>query len=109
MRNIIILMVLVFLNPVGLAWSDSTDTEDLRTQQQKLKELLDRIGEAQEQRGQQREMLKKLEKRMSCNWKLIQDYDDCEKKFRDNLEAHVNCKHEAKKKAAECISSSNEE
>jgi septal ring factor EnvC (AmiA/AmiB activator) len=106
--NLNIFLIVFLLCPFGLAWSDTTGTEDLKAQQQKLKELLDRIEEAQDQRSQQRDMLRKLEKKMSCNMELIQDYDDCEKKYKDNLEEHVNCKHEAKKKAAECISSSDE-
>ena len=100
--------MIVFLNPVGLAWSESTDTDELRAQQQKLRGLLDRIGEAQELRGEQHTTLRKLEKQMSCNWGLIQDYDICEQKYKDNLEAHVSCKQEAKKKAVECLSSSSE-
>ena len=103
-----IFLIIVFLIPAGNAWSENSNTEELRAQQQQLKELLDRIGEAQDQRGKQREMLIKLEKQMSCNWELIQDYDNCELKHKDNLEEHVNCKREAKKKAAECLSSAAE-
>lgn len=109
LKNILkYILLAIFLNPVGFAWSTSTDTEELRSQQQKLKELLDRIGEAQDQRKEQRTMLRKLEKQMSCNWELIQDYDVCEKNHKDHLEEHINCKREAKKKAVDCISTSAE-
>jgi len=103
-KSLFLLLALAVLNPVTLTWSDDTDTELLKSQQHKLRELLDRIGEAQEKSEQQKDMINKLEKKMSCNWGLLQDYEACEKKYKDSLEAHVNCKYEAKKKAAECLS-----
>jgi len=103
-KYLIFLLALVFLNPVTIAWSDDTDTETLRTQQQKLRQLLDRIGETQEQNEQQKDTIKKLEKKMSCNWELLQAYEACEKNIKDNLEAQINCKQEARKKATKCLS-----
>ena len=107
-QYLLTLLAVISLTPISLAWSASAETEELKAQQQKLRELLDRIGEAQDQRGKQRATIKKLEKQMSCNWGLIQDYDNCEKKYADNLEAHVDCKRDAKEKAIECLSLSSE-
>ncbi|WP_455218301.1 hypothetical protein [Kaarinaea lacus] len=102
------LLASILLFTCNTALSASTETEELRVQQQKLKELLDRIGEAQDKRGKQYATLKKLERQMACNWGLIQDYDDCEKQHANNIEAHLNCKQAAKKKAIDCLSSSAE-
>ena len=106
-----ILKIFLFLTITCLghtAWADDQQTQDIKEQQKDLKELLDRIGEAQDQRKDQRDTLKKLEKQMSCNWTLIQDYENCEKQFKDNLEAHVKCKHEAKEKATKCLNEASE-
>ena len=107
--NLIFFLVIILLNPISIAWSDDANSETLNDQRLKLKELLDRIEETQDQRNQQKATLKKLERKMSCNMELLKDYETCEKNFKDNLEEQVTCKHEAKKKASECLSSSEEE
>lgn len=91
-----------------MALAEDQQSQEIREQQKDLRELLDRIGETQDQRKDQRATLKKLEKQMSCNWALIQDYENCEKQFKDNLEAHVKCKHEAKEKASQCLNEASE-
>lgn len=106
--NIAFILLLLISCMYSSAWAEGDQSKEIREQQQSLKELLDSIGEAQEQRKEQRATLKKLEKQMSCNMTLIQDYENCEKQYKDNLEAHVKCKHEAKQRAADCLSSSDE-
>lgn len=98
-------LLIFLLSPIHSAWSEDSDVEELKAQQQKLRELLDRIGETQDLRGKQRDTLRKLEKQMSCNWELINDYDSCEEKHRQDLEAHIKCKQKAKAKATECLTS----
>lgn len=107
-KKLLLLLAAIILNPINFAWSDNDNIDELRKQQRELRDLLDRIGEAQDQRDKKHATLKRLEKQMSCNWGLIQDYDNCEMKHKSNLEAHVSCKQEAKKKAIDCMSSSTE-
>lgn len=102
--KILLLVSFSFALPCSFAWADDQQTQELKEQQKNLKELLDRIGEAQDQRKEQRATLNKLEKQMSCNLTLIQDYENCEDQYKNNLEAQIKCKHEAKEKAAQCLS-----
>ncbi len=101
---LITLSMPLLLASFPLASAGETDTGTQKNQQQKLQTLLDKIGESQEQRDQQKYTLDKLDQQMECNWELIRGYDACEEIHKKNLEEHLNCKQIVQKNAVECLS-----
>jgi ABC-type phosphate transport system auxiliary subunit len=77
---------------------------ELKEQQQKLQEILDKIGDAQEQRAEQKALLERLRQKMQCNWDLIQDYDACDKKYKEQKLEQLSCSQKAKERARGCLS-----
>jgi len=106
--KLFLLASIAYTWPYSASWADNKQEQELKEQKENLRELLDRISDVQAERKEQRATLNKLEKQMSCNMTLIEDYDNCESQFKNNLELHVKCKHEAKEKAAKCLGSINE-
>lgn len=97
----IILGALLITIPVSTALAEN---EELKEQQQKLRQILEEIGDSREQRAEQRAQLEKLNKKMQCNWALIQGYDACDKKYKEQKQEQINCTQQAKEKATECLS-----
>ena len=94
--------LLIFLASISLAADEISD--ELEEQKQKLQQILDEIGNVREQRTEQRALLEKLNQKMQCNWSLIQDYDACDKKYKEQKQEQLDCTQKAKEKAAKCLS-----
>jgi hypothetical protein len=94
--------------PTSIALGDDAGLNELKEQQQKLQEILDKIGVVREQRAEQKALLEKLSKKMQCNWDLIQDYDDCGKKYNKEKQEQLSCAQKAKEKARGCLSKTDE-
>ncbi len=102
---IITLGILLFTTHASTTWANDAEENDaLKEQQQKLQQILDEIGDAREQRTEQRALLEKLNQKMQCNWTLIQDYDTCDKKHKEQKQGQLNCTQQAKERAKECLS-----
>ena len=102
-RLLLSFSIFVFISLGSFAVADESDSSDVVEQQQKLQQLLGKIGEAQEKRAEQRAILEILNKKMECNWSLIQDYGACDKKYEENKLEHLNCATKAKEKARDCL------
>ncbi len=100
----ILLGTLLLSTPASTTWANDAENDELKEQQQKLQRILDEIGDAREQRTEQRALLEKLNNKMQCNWTLIQAYDSCDKKYKEQKLEQLNCTKQAKEKAKECLS-----
>ena len=96
------LLLLTVAAPISLASDEKTN--ELKEQQQKLQQILNEIGDVREQRAEQRVMLENLNKKMQCNWDLIQNYDACDNKYKEQKQEQINCARQAKEKVTECLS-----
>lgn len=103
-RYKLLILITVFLSLFCAGLTADESVEELKKQQIELRKLLDKIAEEQDKRGEQKAMLNVFERQMSCNWKLIQDYESCETLHKNDLENHLSCKRQAKKNAVECLS-----
>ena len=103
-RIIIAIGALLLAIHSSIAFASETESNDLKEQQLKLQEILDKIGEVREQRAEQKVLLEKLSKKMQCNWDLIQDYDACEKKYNEQKQEQLSCAQKAKERARTCLS-----
>lgn len=100
----IILGTLLLTTPTSIAWANDAENDALKEQQQKLQQILEEIGASRDQRAEQRVQLEKLNRKMQCNWTLIQAYDACDKEFKEQKEKQLSCTQQAKEKARECLS-----
>ena len=103
-RYLVVLGVLMLAIPISTTWANETENDELKEQQLKLQQILEEIGETREKRVKQRAQLEKLNHKMQCNWTLIQAYDTCNKKFKEQKQEQLNCSQQAKEKAKECLS-----
>ena len=103
-RVVIVLGVLLLSTPMSIAFSADATSNELKEQQQKLQEILGEIEKTRESRAEQKALLEKLSNKMQCNWDLIQDYDACEKKYKEEKQEKLNCAQKAKERARDCLS-----
>ena len=103
-RIIIVLGILLFTTSTSIAFAADETSSELKEQQQKLQELLGEIEKTRESRAEQKALLEKLSKKMQCNWDLIQDYDACEKKYKEDEQEKLSCAQKAKERASDCLS-----
>jgi nucleoside-specific outer membrane channel protein Tsx len=101
---LIVLGTLILATPASMALANDAENNELREQQLKLQQILEEIGETREKRVQQRAQLEKLNHKMQCNWTLIQAYDACDEKFKEQKQEQLSCSQQAKEKAKECLS-----
>lgn len=101
---VISLGFIFLITPLSFTMAEEVESTELKQQQQELQQLLKKIEEAREQRSEQKELLEKLNKKMECNWSLIQDYDACDKKYKDNPQEQLECAKKSKERARECLS-----
>jgi septal ring factor EnvC (AmiA/AmiB activator) len=101
---IIVLSTLLLFIPASTVFANDAEPNELKEQQQKLKKILDEIGDVREQRSEQKATLERLSKKMQCNWDLIQDYDACGKKYNEQKQEQLNCAQKAKERARDCLS-----
>ena len=101
---IIVLGALLLCIPPSTVFASDTELSELKEQQQKLQEILGEISEVREQRAEQKALLEKLSQKMQCNWDLIQDYDACDKKYKDQKQEQLSCAQKAKERASDCLS-----
>lgn len=103
-RIIIVLSILLLTTPMSIAFAADATSNELKEQQQKLQELLGEIEKTRESRAEQKALLEKLSNKMQCNWDLIQDYDACEKKYKEEKQEKLSCAQKAKERARDCLS-----
>ena len=103
-RYLVVLGALLFSMSITISFASDADTKELKEQQQKLQQILDEIGVVQEQRAEQKALLEKLSRKMQCNWDLIQDYDACDKKYKEQKQEQLSCAQKAKERASGCLS-----
>jgi hypothetical protein len=103
-RYLIVLGALMLVIPISTTWANEAENNELKEQQLKLQQILEEIGETREKRVKQRAQLEKLNHKMQCNWALIQAYDACNEKFKEQKQEQLSCSQQAKEKAKECLS-----
>jgi hypothetical protein len=101
---IIFLGALLLCVPTSSVFSNDATPDELKEQQLKLQKILDEIGDMREQRSEQKAVLEKLSEKMQCNWDLIQDYDACSKKYKEQKQEQLSCAQKAKERARGCLS-----
>lgn len=101
---IVVFATLLLTTPVSTALANDAENGELKEQQQKLQQILEEIGNTREQRIEQRAQLEKLNHKMQCSWTLIQAYDACDKKFKEQKEKQLSCAQQAKEEAKKCLS-----
>ena len=87
-----------------MALANDAENKELKEQQLKLQQILEEIGETRENRVKQRAQLENLNRKMQCNWTLIQAYDACDNEYKEQKQEQLNCTKQAKEKAKECLS-----
>ena len=104
LRVIIVLGTLLFTIPTSIVFASDASTNELKEQQQKLQKILGEIEKTRESRAEQKALLEKLNKKMQCNWDLIQNYDACSKKYKEQKKEQLSCAQKAKDRAKGCLS-----
>lgn len=95
------LIAILFTFLVSPGWAN--DSSALQEQQQRLRQLLDKIDKSNQERTQHNARLQRLEHQQACNWSLIQDYKACEQRHSALPSAYLPCTQQAKDKAAVCL------
>lgn len=103
-RALFLLGVFFLTSPISTTWATEEENKELKDQQEKLQGILNEIGDLREQRTEQRALLEKLNGKMQCNWTLIQAYDACDKKYKEQKQEQLSCVQKARDEATKCLS-----
>lgn len=71
--------------------------------QKKLEELVNQIKEQSETIEMQKKDIEAMEKRLECNYNLLQSYNKCEEKHEKSSDSYVNCMKKAKSDGGSCL------
>jgi uncharacterized coiled-coil DUF342 family protein len=92
-----LLLIVFYLLPTpGLA-------EQNDDHKQQLQSILQELNQASKQRQQHNAQVKKLTRRLECNWTLIRAYEVCGQLHKNAPEKHLKCSATAKQNAAQCL------
>ncbi|MCI0505950.1 MAG: hypothetical protein L0Z73_07530 [Gammaproteobacteria bacterium] len=69
----------------------------------RLENLKKELEQKQESLGKQKEAVKALEKKLECNYNLLQAYNQCEEKHEKNSDDYPKCMEKAKTSNAGCL------
>lgn len=83
---------------INAAMADNTAKDKSR-----LENLKKELEQKQESLGKQKEAVKALEKKLECNYNLLQAYNQCEEKHEKNSDDYPKCMEKAKTSNAGCL------
>lgn len=92
----ILTVVLLVISSVSLADNLAKDKKTLENMQKELEQK----KEAMEK---QKEAVKAMEKKLECNYNLLQSYNMCEEKHKKDSKDYVNCMTKAKEAGKGCM------
>ena len=86
-----------YILPLLLVIASSTAFADsLAKDKKRLENLQLELEQKQEALDKQKEAVKAMEKKLECNYNLLQAYNQCEEKHEKNSEEYLNCMQKAK-------------
>ena len=71
--------------------------------EKKLDELLNQIKQQSQTIEMQKKDIEVMEKKLECNYNLLQSYNQCEEKHEKNSDGYVNCMKKAKSDGSACL------
>lgn len=95
-----LLPVVLLLLIVPLAFAGEADVAEPR---QELRQLLEEIDRNEQHNAQQKAELRRLERKMECNWALIRSYELCDQLYANAPQDHLTCTRRARQNAAHCL------
>jgi hypothetical protein len=82
---------------INTAMADNTAKD-----QSRLENLKKELEQKQESLDKQKKAVKALEKKLECNYNLLQAYNQCEEKHEKNSDDYLKCMEKAKTSNAGC-------
>jgi len=95
MKYILLIVLLVF--------STSGLTDTLAKDKKRLENLETELDQKKEALEKQKEAVKAMEKKLECNYNLLQAYNACEEKNKKESPEYVGCMQKAKEANAGCM------
>jgi septal ring factor EnvC (AmiA/AmiB activator) len=93
----------LFLLAVYSSALGASELDDIKSTQAQLEQMLEKLQQTEQERKNQSQALKRLEKQLNCNWQLIQSYESCESRYSMDPEAYLACSTRAKAAARQCL------
>lgn len=76
--------------------SNAAFADSLAKDKKRLENLELELEQKQEALDKQKEAVKAMEKKLECNYNLLQAYNQCEEKHEKNSDEYLNCMKKAK-------------
>jgi len=93
-----------YILPLFLVLTANTAIADgLAKDKKTLENLQMELEQKQEALDKQKKAVKALEKKLECNYNLLQSYNQCEEKHEKNSEEYLKCMEKAKTSNAGCM------
>ncbi|WP_455208452.1 hypothetical protein [Kaarinaea lacus] len=83
--------------------SNAVMADNLAKDKKRLENLEMELEQKQEALDKQKEAVKALEKKLECNYNLLQAYNQCEEKHEKNSDEYLKCMQKAKTTNSGCM------
>ncbi|MDH5327256.1 MAG: hypothetical protein OEZ68_05530 [Gammaproteobacteria bacterium] len=94
--------IAVFMVAAPASAADSANSPEYEKNLEQLMKVEKQIREEQTSNEQKKEQIKKMEKKVDCNFNLLNAYKSCDESFKKGTDPYWACIKEAKKDFEQC-------
>lgn len=101
-----VLLMALALTPVELVFAEQGDAKQEQTREQ-LRNIEQQLKQQGIELEQQKNRAAQMEKKVECNWALLQSYQRCQEEFDRTVAQQLSCTDEAKTVYVQCMANVN--